>query len=113
MSGAEQALRWQRADFITIGPMRAEGWYQDPYKIHTDRWFSDGTPTELVRDGRTDSKDPPPDTPFSGPLVESVSKEEADGDDLRRADDPTPEGEYDSKKSVDAAFDAFPWGPVS
>ena len=81
--------------------------------MHTDRWFSDGAPTELVRDGRQESKDPPPDSPYSGPLVEADSAGVADSDDLRRADDPTPEGMYDSKKAVDTAFDAFPWGPVS
>lgn len=40
--------------------MIAEGWYKDPYNIHEARWFSDGRPTSLVRDGRESSTDPAP-----------------------------------------------------
>ena len=92
--------------------MHAEGWYRDPYKIHTDRWFSDGNPTELVRDGARESNDPPPDTPISEPLVESDSSEAVDGDDLRRADEAEASGPYDPKKAVERALDSLPWGPV-
>ena len=35
--------------------MKAEGWYQDPYQMHEDRWYSDGTPTALVRDADVES----------------------------------------------------------
>jgi hypothetical protein len=28
-----------------------QGWYQDPAGRHEYRWFSDGTPTDLIRDG--------------------------------------------------------------
>ncbi len=38
-----------------------EGWYTDPYGAHEARWFSDGTPTKLVRDGGVESYDKPPD----------------------------------------------------
>ncbi len=93
--------------------MRAEGWYRDPYKIHTDRWFSDGAPTELVRDGLDEGNDPPPATPFTGPLVEAEMVAATDGDDLRRADDPTPEGIFDSQKVADAAINSLPFGPVN
>jgi hypothetical protein len=31
-----------------IGTVEAEGWYRDPYELHTDRWFSAGRPTALV-----------------------------------------------------------------
>jgi len=31
--------------------MAEEGWYSDPYRLHEHRWFSDGKPTALVRDG--------------------------------------------------------------
>ena len=60
--------------------MKVEGWYRDPYRIHQDRWYSDGTPTALVRDGGAESKDPPPrrDAPEQ-PLVHPV----ADGGDGR------------------------------
>jgi hypothetical protein len=106
-------LRSQHRAFVTIVEVHAEGWYRDPYKIHADRWFSDGSPTELVRDGAKESKDPPPDTPFSAPLIEVDPAGSSDSDDLRRADDPSPEGVYDSEKAVDAAFDTFPAWPVS
>jgi hypothetical protein len=61
----------------------AEGWFRDPFALHDARWFSDGSPTDLVRDGSSDSSDPPPDTAISttlepitshaslGPFVES------------------------------------------
>jgi hypothetical protein len=67
--------------------MRAEGWYQDPYGLHTDRWFSDGQPTDLVRDGKVESRDAPPSATYTGPLVEAVEVAQVDGDDLRRADE--------------------------
>jgi hypothetical protein len=38
-----------------------EGWYTDPYGRHEARWFSDGTPTKLVRDRDVESYDKPPD----------------------------------------------------
>ena len=44
--------------------MAEEGWYTDPFRLHEQRWFSDGTPTYLVRDGGKTSKDAPPDGPF-------------------------------------------------
>jgi hypothetical protein len=40
-----------------IGVVR-EGWYEDPARRHEYRWFSAGTPTELVRDGSGTSRDP-------------------------------------------------------
>jgi len=44
--------------------MREEGWYTDPYGLHGRRWFSDGSPTNLVSDDGITSNDPPPDTPY-------------------------------------------------
>jgi len=47
-----------------------QGWYVDPFGIHEQRWISQGRPTALVRDGRAESQDPPPDRPLpEGPLV--------------------------------------------
>lgn len=46
-----------------------EGWYVDPYGAHEARWFSEGTPTDLVRDGGRDSRHRPPDTPALGPFT--------------------------------------------
>lgn len=67
--------------------MRAEGWYRDPYGLHTDRWFSDGQPTDLVRDGTVESRDTPPSARYSGALVESAEEPPEGGADLRRADE--------------------------
>jgi hypothetical protein len=63
-------------------PMKAEGWYKDPYLVHQDRWFSDGTPTALVRDAGVEGEDPPPspDLP-SGPLVTCDSQGTSSGSD--------------------------------
>jgi len=66
--------------------MKPEGWYVDPYGLHEARWFSDGAPTALVRDGDLESKDPPPDTPPVGPLESLAETGLPDGSDLRRAD---------------------------
>jgi len=66
---------------------KAEGWYRDPYALHEDRWFSDGTPTKLVRDDGRESYDDPPDAPR--PETELVPAESAgpgDRSDLLRAD---------------------------
>ena len=45
---------------------RAEGWFADHTGAHELRWYSVGTPTELVKDGSVESRDPPP-----GPLAEA------------------------------------------
>lgn len=67
-----------------------EGWYEDPYGLHEDRWYSEGEPTKLVRDAGNESYDPVPagDVP-TGDLVPARSDEASSLDDLRRADDPT------------------------
>ena len=71
--------------------MEAEGWYQDPYGIHEDRWYSDGHPTVLVRDAGLEASDRPPQGKApNGPLVRSIAHEPGAGNtDLRRADDGT------------------------
>jgi hypothetical protein len=86
--------------------VQAEGWYKDPYRIHEDRWYSDGAPTALVRDGEAEAHDPPPPQPApSGPLVPSVPHGVAAGpDDLRRADDPDEGVDPDYSEE---AFDTF------
>jgi len=40
-------------------PDRAEGWYTDHTGAHELRWYSVGTPTDLVKDGAIESRDPP------------------------------------------------------
>jgi hypothetical protein len=46
-----------------------QGWFADPFGVHDARWFSQGTPTALVRDGRTESQDPPAEATWTGRLV--------------------------------------------
>ena len=36
------------------------GWRVDPWLRHEARYFSEGQPTDLVRDGAAESRDPPP-----------------------------------------------------
>ena len=69
--------------------MKAQGWYRDPYRVHEDRYFSDGRPTKLVRDGEAEDYDPPPPGRPDVELVEASAKQANDGGDLRRADDPS------------------------
>jgi len=46
-----------------------EGWYVDPFGKHAARWFSDGTPTALVRDaGGVTSQEEPPSPTYTGEL---------------------------------------------
>ena len=40
-------------------PVRAEGWYADDSGAHELRWYSVGAPTDLVKDGAIESRDPP------------------------------------------------------
>ena len=86
--------------------MKAEGWYRDPYGLHEERWFSDGTATSLVRDARVESKDPPPHAPAIGePVRKEVEPLPNGPDDLRRADD-AEQGDR-GPNYADAAFDNF------
>ena len=89
--------------------MDEEGWYSDPYQLHEHRWFSDGAPTALVRDGGTTSQDPPPDTPFVEvpSLIESPQSRGVD--DLRRSG----QTQGESVDPVDAAWTYFTTGPLS
>lgn len=69
------------------GQHREEGWYSDPWDRHEARWFSDGRPTPLVRDGHVESHDDPPaDDPRHAP-IEIEPEANFDGTDLRRADE--------------------------
>ena len=88
--------------------MRAEGWYQDPFELHTDRWFSDGRPTALVRDGGDEANDPPPVPEYAGRLKDVVVDEPADGSDLVRSDDPSSKP-FDRADGAKAAIDSFGW----
>jgi hypothetical protein len=93
------------------------GWYRDPYRRHEDRYFSDGTPTKLVRDGASESFDPPPDEPLSGPPVPAarpIGRARGSGpgpSDLRRADDAERESAYDRRTACEIATSSMVrWG---
>jgi hypothetical protein len=75
--------------FVTA---QAQGWYLDPYGAHEERYFSAGHATALVRDGREESRDPPPPgraDPVPASLVAAPEHgyQAADASDMRRADD--------------------------
>jgi len=74
------------AEGLYRDPLHAEGWFRDPYLVHEDRWFSDGLPTKLVRDGAVEGYDPPPPGPPKAELV-AAPRSEMGGSDPRRADD--------------------------
>jgi len=79
-----------------------QGWFVDPFGLHDQRWFSQGTATPLVRDGRNESQDPPPDGVPPGPLLRPLapSRTDAPAVDTRRVDhrgiDAAPDGHVDS-----------------
>ncbi len=85
--------------------MNEEGWYVDPYKAHEARWFSEGAPTALVRDGNLESQDPPPDSPPTRPLELIVETAPTDGADLRRADSAEADS-FDADAAEEAIWDA-------
>jgi hypothetical protein len=83
----------------------AQGWYRDPYGLHEDRYFSQGLPTKLVRDGERESYDLPPDRSLpEADLVpaEQLGGKAADGSDLLRADQA--DYRYDHDKALNEAF---------
>ena len=93
--------------------MRAQGWYRDPYRIHGDRWFSDGRPTRLVRDRDVESYDDPPPWEPAEPLV-PVPPRPGDSSDTKRADAATRVDQtYDAKEAFMAVVDkVLGQGPI-
>jgi hypothetical protein len=85
--------------------MNAEGWCVDPFGAHEARWFSNGNPTILVRDGVTESHDEPPKATYEGPLVSIEGGNDGSPDDLLRAD--SAERPFDPYLGVTAATDVF------
>jgi len=83
--------------------VKEQGWYIDPYCLHEARWFSDGTPTALVRDKGTTSQDPPPNTPYT-------VKPEAIPDPASLADEDSDESRH-SNSAVDAIWTIFTESP--
>jgi len=86
-----------------------EGWYVDPFGTHAARWFSDGTPTALVRDqDGTESRDEPPSTTFEGDLEAVPEMAASDGDDLLSADGGDPDDQvFDPNAAVGGVWDVF------
>lgn len=85
-----------------------EGWFTDPYAVHEARWFSDGRPTKLVRDGTVESYDEPPQGPPSlVPERLEADPSAANGHDLVRADDAEQTDPYDSPSQAMEALDSF------
>jgi hypothetical protein len=78
--------------------VHAEGWYRDPYGLHDDCWFSDGRPSNLVRDEGIESHDEPPGEEPPKPLESIAETEAGDGRDLLRADDAERESEYEVER---------------
>ena len=91
-------------DHVEINP--AEGWYRDPFAIHEDRWMSQGQPTKLVRDGATESYDPPPDLPLPATLV-PVDSGTADS-----SGEAGQESGYGNRRARRAALDAISGGAI-
>lgn len=84
----------------------AEGWFEDPYRLHQHRWYSMGKPSNLVRDGHSESYDAPPDEALPGPLVPAATEPDSrtGGSDLRRADEAERD---DPKKYSDAVWETL------
>lgn len=84
------------------------GWFQDPYHLHQDRYFSAGQPTKLVRDAGLESYDPPPDIPLPEPPTPAAShaNHSSGGADMRRADDAEREAPYDQRAACQKATSA-------
>ena len=90
--------------------MSAEGWYRDPFGLHTDRWFSAGRPTSLVRDDDVEARDAPPSDTYPTPLVEVTPRRPVDSSDLLRADAVHGKGSaIDEGRMRQAALDASVW----
>ncbi len=86
-----------------------EGWFTDPFGRHEARWFSAGSPTSLVRDGGTESRDEPPDEPPSR-IPERLAPP-GGPDSIRRSDDAEQE-EYSRERIIDAGQTGIDGAPV-
>ena len=93
------------------------GWFDDPYGRHEARWISEGVPTSLVRDGKVEKTDPPPEQPIEGPLVQSKAPGHGPTftSDLRRSDDaersPSPQDDQYRTLAFDTMARPGLWHP--
>jgi hypothetical protein len=74
--------------------------------VHEHRWMSQGQPTKLVRDGGTESYDPPPGLPLPDVLVPADSGSSA------TAGDTSQESAYSDRRARQAALDAISGGAI-
>ncbi len=96
-----------------------QGWYVDPFAVHDQRWFSQGRPTDLVRDGGAETQDPPPDGPVPetlvrppaapGPAHPSVDRRRADGSD---AADPQDQFDFFGNQALPGTVGMAPAAPL-
>jgi hypothetical protein len=49
-----------------------DGWFQDPFAVHEARYISHGRATKLVRDGTSESYDPPPTESITAHVLEAA-----------------------------------------
>jgi hypothetical protein len=90
--------------------MHEEGWHIDPFGQHEARWISDGTPTSLVRDDGVESKDPPPDAPYSGTIQPLPDASQPDDGDLIRTGGAEPETvRQRQSRELSVLFDQIGW----
>jgi hypothetical protein len=68
-----------------------QGWYQDPAGRHEYRWFSQGVPTDLVKDRGTTSRDSISDTDPADYQAMQLAQEPDIGPLLHKDDAPPPE----------------------
>jgi hypothetical protein len=59
------------------------GWRRDPFGLHEARYFSDGEPTQVVRDGSITSYDPPPTAVVAAHATSGESAELPNGQPAR------------------------------
>ena len=86
--------------------MTEEGWYLDPFGLHEDRWISEGTATDLVRDHGVESYDAPPKTAMQRPLTHVAETDAHDGEELLRVDHLVASPDY--KRAANDAWDQTP-----
>jgi hypothetical protein len=65
-----------------------QGWHPDPFGLHEVRYFSVGNPTKLVRDGRVEAYDEPPEgpVPAAASVAATVSAPSVTGGTLRQGE---------------------------
>ena len=84
-----------------------DGWFLDPFLRHHDRFFAQGRPTELVRDGLHESFDPPPELLLSVPLVPVPVGGRRGSEAIRQGGDGAGQSAFDPRAAADRATSAM------